>query len=222
MRFLLRGMLALLTVLILPVCAETDSATAQSVEVVLETDLGNIVIEVYENRAPKTSAYFLGFVDRGDYNGGSFYRSGSTLASTVIGQQLIQGGLLYEAMTGEVPKSMRDTGLAMLEEIETTAKTGLKHQYATVSFARDLLESGFVIPDIFICLGDSPSFDFNGRPEPDNQGFPAFAKVVGGMDVVEEIAERETAGAISIDFLKGQILSEPVVILKAYRVKAPN
>lgn len=217
MHFLLRSMLALLAVLVLPVCADTDSVNAQSVDVVLETDIGDIVIEVYVSRAPKTSAYFLGFVDRGDYNGGSFYRSGSTLASTVTGQELIQGGLLYEATTGEVPKSMKNTGLAMLEEIETTQETGLKHQFATVSFARDLFESGFVIPDIFICLGDSPGLDVNGRSGPDNQGFPAFAKVIKGMDIVKAIAERETAGAISIEALKGQILSEPVVILRAYR-----
>ena len=48
-------------------------------QVVLETNMGNIVIEVYQDRAPRNAAYFLEFVDNGDYNGGSFYRAGGSL-----------------------------------------------------------------------------------------------------------------------------------------------
>ena len=44
----------------------TDNANPQ---VVLETGLGRIVIEVYEDRAPKNAAYFLEFVGNGDYDG---------------------------------------------------------------------------------------------------------------------------------------------------------
>ena len=184
-------------------------------QVVLETSAGAIVVDVLEEKAPKTAAYFLGFVDRGDYDGATFYRS--TRLSVPSGPRLIQGGVLGDALTGTASKSSSGTRVALLEEIETTVQTGLAHQYATVSFARDLLGTGFALPDFFICLGDFSQLDFGGRTEPDDKGFPAFGKVVAAMDVVTRISEGETAGATPIEMLEGQILTRPVTISKAYR-----
>jgi len=60
-------------------------------------------------------------------------------------------------------------------------------------------------------------FDVDGRTEPDTRGFPAFGNVIEGMEVVEKIAVRETDGISKTDAVKGQILTEPVTIEKAYR-----
>ena len=60
-------------------------------------------------------------------------------------------------------------------------------------------------------------FDVDGRTEPDTLGFPAFGKVVEGMDVVEKIAAQPTDGISQAEALKGQILTEPVAIENAYR-----
>ena len=69
----------------------TDNANPQ---VVLETGLGRIVIEVYEDRAPKNAAYFLEFVGNGDYDGGSFYRAGGSVSASAKSSPIIQGGFL--------------------------------------------------------------------------------------------------------------------------------
>ena len=67
-------------------------------QVVLETSAGEIVIDVLKQKAPRTAAYFLDFLDRGDYDGATFYRS--TRLSVPSGPRLIQGGLLADALSG--------------------------------------------------------------------------------------------------------------------------
>ncbi|MFT5560319.1 MAG: peptidyl-prolyl cis-trans isomerase A (cyclophilin A) [Litorivivens sp.] len=188
-----------------------------SVMVQLDTDVGAIVIEVNTAAAPKTSAYFLGLVDQNLFSDASFYRSGASFASDTSQSQLVQGGVLHHIMSGIERTAISEIGVPLLKEIETTDATGLQHQLATVSFARDLFATGYVIPELFICLGELPQCDSYGRTEPDTLGFPAFAKVVSGMNVVQEIANRDTGGATTMSALQGQMLSHPVPILRVFR-----
>lgn len=181
----------------------------------LQTDDGRIEIEVFEDQAPLTSAYFLGLIDRGDYDEATFYRS-STLG-VEGGPRLIQGGLLGGLLSETVSKPAGRDNPAFLEVIETTSMTGLRHRRGTVSLARDLVDTGFALPEIFICLGDFPQLDFGGRSQPDELGFPAFGEVVIGLDVAEKIAESETAGAARVGMLEGQILTRAVAITAAER-----
>src|SRR5210317_1864796 len=192
----------------------TDRANPQ---VALETGLGRIVIEVYEDRAPKNSAYFLGFVASGAYDGGSFYRAGASVAADAHPSPIIQGGFLFDAATGEFSLKQNDSPVSTLPEFDTTDDSGIRHVRGTASLARDILASGDGIPEFFICTGDSPVFDVDGRTEPDTLGFPAFGKVVEGMDVVEKIAAQPTDGVSKEAAVKGQILTAPVAIKKAYR-----
>jgi len=192
----------------------TDRANPQ---VVLETGLGRIVIEVYEDRAPKNAAYFLEFVGNGDYDGGSFYRAGGSVSASAKSSRIIQGGFLFDAATGEFSLKQNDSPVKTLPEFDTTDDSGITHGNGTVSLARDILASGDGIPEFFICTGDSPVFDVDGRTEPDTKGFPAFGNVIEGMDVVEKIAAQPTDGITKTDAVKGQILTEPVPIEKAYR-----
>ena len=192
----------------------TDNANPQ---VVLETGLGRIVIEVYEDRAPRNAAYFLELVESGDYDGGSFYRAGASVAADAHPSRIIQGGFLFNAASGEFSLEHDGASVNTLPEFDTTDDSGIKHVYGTVSLARDILASGDGIPEFFICTGDSPVFDVDGRTEPDTLGFPAFGKVVEGMDVVEQIAAQPTDGISKAEAVKGQILTAPVAIKKAYR-----
>ncbi|MDH3914094.1 MAG: peptidylprolyl isomerase [Rhodospirillales bacterium] len=186
-------------------------------QVVFDTGLGRIVIEVYDDRAPKNAAYFLEFVENGSYGGGSFYRAGGSVSASAKSSRIIQGGFLWNAATGEFSLEGDGARVKTLPAFDTTDDSGIKHVYGTVSLARDLFASGDGIPEFFICTGDSPVFDVNGRTEPDTRGFPAFGKVVEGMDVVEQIAAQPTDGVSKAEAVKGQILTAPVPIERTYR-----
>ena len=194
------------------------SQTSEAVNVILETDLGDMIIRVDTDQAPITSAYFLRIIDNGLYNGATFYRSASLDGEA--GPQIIQGGILQEALTQTGPISATNFQIPTLPDVERTSLTGLTHQTGSVSFARDLLDTGVIIPEIFICLRACAWADEGARSVPDTHGFPAFGTVLEGMDIVQAIANQETNGETSIKFLQGQIHSTPIVIRKAYR--APN
>ena len=72
----------------------------------------------------------------------------------------------------------------------------------------------------FICIGDQPALDFGETRNPDKLGFAAFGKVIDGMDVVRNIQQRDATAPSDSEYTAGQILAEPVLIKKAYRV--PN
>src|SRR5210317_2309211 len=194
-----------------------ENADNANPQVVLETGLGRIVIEVYEDRAPRNAAYFLELVESGSYDGGSFYRAGGSVSASAKSSRIIQGGFLFNAATGEFSLERNGSPVKMLPEFDTTDDSGITHGNGTVSLARDILASGDGIPEFFVCTGDSPVFDVNRRTEPDTRGFPAFGKVREGMDVVEKISAQPTDGITKQKVVKGQILTAPVVIKKAFQ-----
>jgi peptidyl-prolyl cis-trans isomerase A (cyclophilin A) len=212
-------MKSLLNILLLLSLLLTFSALAvkehQDPIVIFETNLGNILIAIKSKQAPNTAEYFLSLIDEGNFNGTSFFRSGTTKKEGE--SQFVEGGLVGEFILNGHLTSMKETNLPMLANYDSTGDSKLRHQLGTVSMGRDLLETGHVVPDIFICLDDIPSFDENLIVNPDSRGFPAFAKVIEGMDIVKKIASQERKGTTHIPFLQGQILTNPVTILRAYR-----
>lgn len=182
--------------------------------VVLETTVGNIVLELSPALAPETVAYFLRHLDAGAYDGASFYRS--TTLGVPAGPRLIQGGVLGDVLTGSAPRGRRSPP-ELLREIETTGQSGLTHRRGTVSLARDLFGTGFALPEFFLCLGDFPQLDLGGRTEPDERGFPAFGEVTAGIECVEQIAGADTRGETPLAHLEGEILTAPVEIRRAFR-----
>lgn len=182
---------------------------------VLNTTLGVIEIEIDETRAPDTARFVRSLVEAKHFDGATFYRS-TTLGNEDRGP-LIQGGPLAPLFTGTNAPLPR---IDLLETIDPTDHTGLTHRRGTVSLARDLLTTGHVLPELFICLDDYPELDAGGRSEPDEQGFPAFGTVASGLDVVAAIAQRERHGASPVELLTGEILTEPVTIVGATIVEA--
>jgi peptidyl-prolyl cis-trans isomerase A (cyclophilin A) len=71
--------------------------------------------------------------------------------------------------------------------LETTEQTKLRHKNGTISMARSTPNSATC--SFFICINDQPSLDFGGKRNKDGQGFAAFGKVTGGMDVVKKIQQ---------------------------------
>jgi peptidyl-prolyl cis-trans isomerase A (cyclophilin A) len=94
--------------------------------------------------------------------------------------------------------------------LERTSVTGLRHVDGAVSMARDGPDTA--TSDFFICIGDQPSLDFDGRRNADGQGFGAFGRVIAGMEVVRSIQSAPVSSGT-------QTLTPPVRILKATRIK---
>lgn len=167
----------------------------------IETELGDIEVEVFEQQAPASAGYFLADVQAGRYDGSSFFRI-VTLSNQSVERHrriaVIQGGLRHER-----------EDLAPVIPHETTAMTGLRHLKGTVSLAR--FAPGAVYHSFFICLRDEPALDCGGARHPDGQGFAAFGRVVAGFEVVQSIFAR----AEQTEYLKSEIAIRQATVVAA-------
>ncbi len=167
--------------------------------ILMQTELGDITIEVYPERATVTAENFLRYVDENRFEGAVFYRivRSDNQPGDSVRIAVVQGGLY------------RDDHPAMLSPIrhETTEKTGILHKNGVVSMAR--WHPGTATSEFFICVGDQPELDYNGRRNPDGQGFAAFGKVINGMEVVKKIHRLP---------LEGQYLDPTIKIYKVRRL----
>ena len=167
--------------------------------ILMETEMGEITLEVYPDKAQVTASNFLTYIDENRFEGAVFYRvvRSDNQPGDSIRIAVIQGGL-YE-----------DDHPAMLPPIahETTQQTGILHKDGVISMAR--WHPGTATSEFFICVGDQPELDYKGRRNPDEQGFAAFGKVIAGMDVVIKIHQLP---------VEGQYLDPTVKILKISRL----
>ena len=176
--------------------AQSGSA---SPHVVVQTELGEIEIEVDTARAPGTAANFLKYVDAKHFDGGTFHR-------TVKMDNQPDNQIKIEVIQAGVNPDRAKEGFPPIP-LERTNKTGLLHKDGAVSMARgapDSATSGF-----FICINDQPSLDYGGMRNPDGQGFAAFGRVVRGMDVVRRIQRAPNTDA--------QRLTPPITIVTVTR-----
>ncbi|MGH8148170.1 MAG: peptidylprolyl isomerase [Rhodanobacteraceae bacterium] len=137
-------------------------------QVAIKTSMGDIVIELFPDKAPKTVANFLQYVKNGFYAGTVFHR--------VIPGYLIQGGLYTRELR---PKRT-------LPPIPDEANNGLSNLRGTVAAARgpdvDSATSQF-----FVNVVDNPRLDYVGKQSGMTWGYAVFGKVVKGMDVADKI-----------------------------------
>lgn len=150
--------------------ASTTGAFAAPVNVVMETSMGNINLELDQEKAPLTVANFLQYVDDGYYNDTIFHR--------VINNFMIQGG----GLTADMNK--KETS----EPVKNEAKNGLKNVRGSIAMARTNAPHS-ATSQFFINLKDNTSLDY---PNPDGWGYTVFGQVVSGMDVVDAIANSPT------------------------------
>ena len=148
----------------------------------IQTKLGGIEVELFPDKAPKSVAAFLSYIDSGYYRNATFYRvlSVDNQPSDAMKAELIQGGL-YRS------KNKPFTTLPGITH-ESTNQTGILHTAGVLSMARR--EPGTATTEFFICISDQPGLDYGGANNPDKQGYAAFGKVVKGMDIVRTIYNR--------------------------------
>ena len=180
------------------VLAAAAQVPATPVRVLLETELGEIEVEIDTVHAPISAANFLKYVDAGLYDGGRFHR-------TVKPDNQPNNTVKIEVIQANANRDRRAEFFPAIP-LERTSVTGLSHKDGTLSMARSGPDTAR--NDFSICIGDQPSLDFGGARNPDGQGFAAFGRVVRGMDVVRKI---QAAPA------EGQTLAPPIGIIRARR-----
>ena len=137
--------------------------------VLMETSSGDILLELFEDKAPVTVANFLRYVDEEFYNYTIFHR--------VLKDFMIQGGGLGVRMD-EKPTH---------EPIQNEAGNGLKNVRGTIAMARTS-EPHSAAAQFFINVVDNDFLD-HVDDTPENFGYCVFGKVEDGMDVVDKIAK---------------------------------
>lgn len=189
-----------LATLFITICLAFSCNYTNYTTILIETDLGNITVELYDEQAPATVTNFLSYVDSGMYNNGEFYRvvDMENQPDNNINIEVIQGGLGWDDSIQRLPTIAH----------ETTKQTGIKHENGTISMARN--EPGTASSEFFICINNQPELDFGGNRNPDKQGFAAFGKVTHGMDVVHHIHQLPNTE---------QLLKPSVRIIRISRIK---
>ena len=145
---------------------------AENPIVLLETTSGDILIELYPDKAPETVKNFLQYVDDGFYNNTIFHR--------VIPGFMIQGGGMGARMDEKTTR----------EPIKNEADNGVKNERGTIAMARTM-EPHSASAQFFINLVDNDFLNFS-EPTINGWGYCVFGKVTDGMDVVDKIARVKT------------------------------
>jgi cyclophilin family peptidyl-prolyl cis-trans isomerase len=140
--------------------------------VVIETNYGDITVELNDEKAPQSVANFLSYVDTLHYTDTIFHR--------VIKDFMIQGGNFTVDMA---PKKNR-------APIKNEAANGLRNLRGTIAMARtNVVDSA--TSQFFINLKDNGFLDHKNS-SPQGYGYAVFGKVVKGMEVVDKIGSAQT------------------------------
>jgi cyclophilin family peptidyl-prolyl cis-trans isomerase len=163
----------------------------QNPQVLMETSMGSITIELFKDKAPITVKNFLSYVKDGFYDGLIFHR--------VIKDFMIQGGGMTEALEQKKPKFA----------IKNEATNGLSNTRGTVAMARTAVVDS-ATSQFFINVVDNLFLNHQGK-QPDRFGYCVFGQVVDGMDVVDQIRAVKTGTRAG----HGDVPVEPVFIKSA-------
>jgi len=155
--------------------------------IVMETSMGTMKIELFEDKAPITCENFLNYIRDGFYDGTIFHR--------VIPNFVLQGGGMTETM------KEKKTGKAIKNE----ADNGLKNLRGTLSMARTQVVDS-ATSQFFVNLRDNAFLDHGAR----DFGYAVFGQVVEGLEVMDAIAAVPTG---NFGFHQ-DVPKEPVIITK--------
>ncbi|MBQ4125615.1 MAG: peptidyl-prolyl cis-trans isomerase [Desulfovibrio sp.] len=169
---------------------------AENPNVLLDTTEGEILIELYPDKAPETVANFLKYVDEGFYKNTIFHR--------VIKGFMIQGGGLTLKME-EKPTNA---------PVKNEADNGLKNDRGTIAMARTM-DPHSATAQFFINLVDNEFLNYSA-PTVQGWGYCVFGKVVDGMDVVDKIGKTKTGSRPPYD----DVPLDSVLINEASRFEA--
>jgi peptidyl-prolyl cis-trans isomerase A (cyclophilin A) len=166
---------------------------ADTPQVSLKTSMGDIVLELDQEKAPLSVANFLQYVKSGHYKGTIFHR--------VIDGFMIQGGGMDAKMV------TRKT----VKPVKNEAKNGLLNVPYSIAMARTA-DPDSATSQFFINVAENTPLDYPGR---DGYGYTVFGKVISGHDVVDKIR------GVVVDDMRGQqnVPVVPIVIQSATIVK---
>jgi cyclophilin family peptidyl-prolyl cis-trans isomerase len=163
-------------------------------KVKFQTTLGDFVVEVYPDKAPKTVENFLQYVKDKHYDGTVFHR--------VIANFMIQGGGF------SVDLNQKSTRAA----IPLEANNGLKNDTGTIAMARTANPNS-ATAQFFINTVDNAMLN---APQPDGYGYAVFGKIVSGMDVILKIKSTPTGSGGPF---RSDVPQTPIIINSATLVK---
>jgi peptidyl-prolyl cis-trans isomerase A (cyclophilin A)/peptidyl-prolyl cis-trans isomerase B (cyclophilin B) len=164
-------------------------ATGAPSKVLIKTSMGDITVELYPDKAPKSVENFLAYVNSGFYDGTVFHR--------VIDSFMIQGGGFTKDLR------VKPTKAAIVNE----SKNGLSNLRGTLAMARTA-DPNSATAQFFINTVDNPRLDYAGDASP---GYCVFGKVVAGLDVVDKIRAVPTGAQGPF---RSDVPTTPVVIEK--------
>ena len=163
--------------------------------VTLKTNYGDIVLELNEEKAPKTVENFLKYVVSGHFDGTIFHR--------VIDGFMIQGGGFDQEMEQKPTE----------KPIENEAANGLKNERGTIAMARTS-DPNSATAQFFINVSDNDFLNYRGDSS-SMIGYCVFGKVLKGMEVVDKIkAVPTTSKGPYQDFPKEPVVIESVTVEK--------
>jgi peptidyl-prolyl cis-trans isomerase B (cyclophilin B) len=175
--------------------AVTPAVAGDNPKVLIETTNGNIVLELYADKAPETVKNFLTYVDDGFYNGTIFHR--------VIPNFMIQGG----GFTADMKQKRTRP------PIKNEADNGLKNDRGTIAMARTQ-DPNSATAQFFINSADNDFLNHTGKT-PQGWGYAVFGRVVEGMEVVDAISAVKTGNM----GMHQDVPKTAVVISKAARLQ---
>lgn len=159
--------------------------------ILLETTLGNITLELFENDAPETTANFKQYVEDGFYDGTIFHR--------VIDGFMIQGGGFEPGMDQKETRA----------PIQNEASNGLANNRGTIAMARTM-DPHSATSQFFINLSNNDFLNFRSETS-DGFGYCVFGRVFDGLETVDAIKAVETTRRAG----HSDVPAEDVVITKA-------
>lgn len=167
----------------------TESVAQTNPVVVMETSLGDITIELFQDRAPISVENFLAYANDGFYEGTVFHR--------VIQQFMIQGGGMTADLTQKTNRA----------PIKNEATNGISNARGTIAMARTNVVDSATSQFFINTVDNARSLDNSGT-DARSYGYAVFGKVNAGMDVVDKIA----AVATQVQGSHQNVPREPVVI----------
>ena len=161
--------------------------------VLMTTNKGNIKVELDADKAPKTVANFLDYVNKGHFSNTIFHR--------VIKDFMIQGGGFEPGMKQKPTE----------QTVENEAKNGLKNDKYTIAMARTMAPHS-ASAQFFI---NTKNNDFLNYPGQDGWGYAVFGKVVEGQDIVDQINTVKTGRAgMHSDVPNDDVIIEKVEVVQ--------
>lgn len=186
---------ALMASLMTGVTMAADEVKAPPLYVEMDTNLGNVVFELDEAKAPVTVENFKNYVDDGFYDGLIFHR--------VIDGFMVQGGG-FDA-------DMKQKKTAAPIKIESD--NGLKNVRGSIAMARTM-DPNSATSQFFINTQDNTFLDYPGQ---DGYGYTVFGKVVEGMDVIDKMEKVKTTSK----GMHQDVPAKPIVIESMKFVEKP-